>query len=286
MGIKARKPTTPSQRWTKLQDSKELQPKSKKPEKSLTKRLKKKGGRNVHGHITMRHRGGGHKRKYRIIDFKRDKDNVPAAVKSIEYDPNRSANIALLEYEDGLRQYIVAPLGLKVGDMVVSGESVEMKTGNSMPIEKISAGMPIHNIELKPGGGAKICRGAGLEAAIMAHEGNYAHVRLPSGEIRLINKRCRATIGQIGNVQHERKSLGKAGRSRRMGRRPKTRGVAMNPHDHPLGGGEGKSSGGRHPTTPWGQPTKGFRTRKKKKYSDKYIIKRRPSKRKKKKRRD
>jgi len=280
MGIKSRKPTTPTQRFTKLLDFKELEPKNKKPEKSLTVPLKKKGGRNVHGHVTARHRGGGHKRKYRIIDFKRDKSDMPAKIISIEYDPNRSANIALLEYKDGERRYIVCPLDLKVEDTVISGDRCEMKTGNSMPLSSISPGIPIHNIELNPGGGAKIARGAGTAATIMAHEGNFAHIKMPSGEIRLIRKQCRATIGQIGNINHERQSLGKAGRSRYKGRRPKVRGVAMNPVDHPLGGGEGKSSGGRHPSTPWGKPTKGFKTRRKKKYSDKYIMKRRPSKKK------
>ncbi len=280
MGIKSRKPTTPTQRWTKLEDSNELEPKSKKPEKSLTQPIKKKGGRNNRGHVTARHRGGGHKRKYRIIDFKRDKSDMPAEIISIEYDPNRSANIALLEYKDGEKKYIICPLGLKVEDTVISGDRCEMKTGNSMPLSSISPGTPIHNIELNPGGGAKIARGAGTAATIMAHEGNFAHIRMPSGEIRLIRKQCRATIGQIGNINHERQSLGKAGRSRYKGRRPKVRGVAMNPVDHPLGGGEGKSSGGRHPSTPWGKPTKGFKTRRKKKYSDKYIMKRRPSKKK------
>lgn len=280
MGIRARKPTTSTQRFTKLSDFKELDPISNKPEKSLTRALNKSGGRNVHGHVTSRHRGGGHKRKYRIIDFKRYKDNIKAKVISIEYDPNRSANIALLEYSDGERRYILCPLGLKVNDEVISGNKVEVKVGNSMPLSDIPPGMEIHNIELIKGEGARIARGAGVRATIMAIEGKFAHIKLPSGEVRLVNKECRATIGQVGNIEHERKSLGKAGRSRWMGRRPKVRGVAMNPHDHPMGGGEGKSSGGRHPTTPWGKPTKGFRTREKGKYSNKYIIKRRPSKRK------
>lgn len=283
MAIKVRRPTTSTQRWTKLTDSRIFEPRGKKPEKSLTKPLKKKGGRNVHGHITVRHRGGGHKRQYRIIDFKRDKDDILAKVISIEYDPNRSSHIALIEYEDGERRYIIAPLGLKIGDTVISGQKPEIKTGNSMPIGNIPAGIPIHNIELIPKRGAKLCRGAGTQATIMAHEGDYAHVRLPSGEVRLISKECRATIGQIGNIDHERESIGKAGRSRWKGRRPRTRGVAMNPIDHPLGGGEGKSSGGRHPATPWGKPTKGLKTRKKNKYSDKYIIRRRPSKKRRKK---
>jgi large subunit ribosomal protein L2 len=280
MGIKARKPTTPSQRQAKLEDFKELSPKNKKPEKSLTSPLKKRAGRNAKGRLTMKNRGGGHKRKYRIIDFKRDKENIKAEVVSIEYDPNRSSHIALLKYEDGERRYIIAPAELNIGDKVISGKNVEIKTGNALPVGNISTGIPIHNIELKPGRGAKICRGAGTSAAIMAHEGDFAHVRLPSGEIRLIGKDCKATIGQIGNINHERQSLGKAGRNRWKGRRPRTRAVAKNPVDHPLGGGEGKSSGGRHPCTPSGKPTKGLKTRRKKKYSDKYIIKKRPSKKK------
>lgn len=280
MGIKAKKPTTSAQRFTKLSDFKEIEPKNKKPEKSLMAPLKKSGGRNVHGHVTSRHRGGGHKRNYRIIDFKRDKDNMAAKVVSVEYDPNRSSNIALLEYSDGEKRYIICPSGLKVKDEVISGQKVEIETGNTLPLSEIPSGMPIHNIELIPSKGAKLVRGAGAAATVMALEGKFAHVKLPSGEIRLIKKECRATIGQVGNIDHEREVLGKAGRSRWKNIRPWTRGVAMNPHDHPLGGGEGKSSGGRHPTTPWGKPTKGFRTRKKGKYSDKYLIKRKPVKRK------
>jgi large subunit ribosomal protein L2 len=280
MGIKSRKPTTASQRWTKLADFKELDPRSSKPHKSLTVALKKSGGRNTHGHVTVRHRGGGHKRKYRIIDFKRNKDNLKAKVISIEYDPNRSANIALLDYEDGEKRYIIAPIGLKVGDILSSGEKVEIKTGNSMPLKNIPPGIPVHNIELSPGKGAKIARGAGSAATVMALEGKFAHVKMPSGEIRLINKECRATVGQVGNIEHERESLGKAGRSRWIGKRSSTRGVAMNPIDHPMGGGEGKSSGGRHPSTPWGKATKGLKTRKKNKYSNKFIVRRRSSKKK------
>ena len=278
MGIKTRKPRTPSQRWTKLLDFKELEPRNKKPEKSLTVALKKSGGRNSHGHVTSRHRGGGHKRKYRLIDFKRDKDGVMAKVISVEYDPNRSANIALLLYPDGEKRYIISPLDLKVGEEITSGENAEIKTGNSLPLFKIPPGMAVHNIELAPGRGGRLVRGAGGTATIMALEGKYAHIKLPSGEIRLIKKECRATIGQVGNIGHERQSIGKAGRSRWMGKRSSVRGVAMNPHDHPMGGGEGKSSGGRHPTTPWGKATKGLITRKKKKYSNKYIVKKRPSK--------
>lgn len=278
MGIKLRKPTTASQRWTKLTDFKELDPISKKPHKSLTAALKKSGGRNVHGHVTTRHRGGGHKRKYRIIDFKRDKDTFKAKVISIEYDPNRSANIALLDYEDGEKRYIISPSGLKVNDIIVSGDKVEIKTGNCMTLKNIPPGISVHNIGLSPNGGAKIARGAGTAAIVMAIDGKLAHIKMPSGEIRLINKECRATIGQVGNIEHERETLGKAGRSRWMGRRSSVRGVAMNPVDHPMGGGEGKSSGGRHPTTPWGKATKGLKTRKKKKFSNKLIIRRRPSK--------
>jgi large subunit ribosomal protein L2 len=278
MGIKLRKPTTASQRWTKLTDFKELDPISKKPQKSLTVALRKSGGRNSHGHVTTRHRGGGHKRKYRIIDFKRDKDTLKAKVISIEYDPNRSANIALLDYEDGEKRYIVSPIGLKVGDILTSGEKVEIKTGNCTVLRNMPPGIPIHNIELTPNKGAKIARGAGASATVMAIEGKFAHIKMPSGEIRLINKECRATIGQVGNIEHERESLGKAGRSRWMGKRSKVRGVAMNPIDHPMGGGEGKSSGGRHPSTPWGKATKGLKTRKKKKFSNKMIVRRRPSK--------
>ncbi|MDP8261161.1 MAG: 50S ribosomal protein L2 [Candidatus Kappaea frigidicola] len=278
MGIKLRKPTTSSQRWTKLTDFKELDPISKKPHKALTQPLKKSGGRNVHGRITSRHRGGGHKRKYRIIDFKRNKDVLKATVISIEYDPNRTANIALLDYEDGEKRYIVSPVGLKVNDVIVSGEKVEIKIGNCMALKNIPAGIQVHNIGLNPNEGAKIARGAGTAATVMAVDGKVAHIKMPSGEIRLINKECRATIGQVGNIEHERETLGKAGRRRWMGKRSKVRGVAMNPVDHPMGGGEGKSSGGRHPTTPWGKATKGLKTRKKKKFSNKSIVRRRPSK--------
>ena len=283
MAIKKRKPTTPTQRWTILSDFAEIYPKGKKPEKSLLIPLKKTGGRNSRGRITSRHRGGGHKRKYRIIDFKRNKPDVSAKVLSIEYDPNRSARIALLEYQDGEKRYILAPLALKVGNMVYSGVRAEIKVGNCLPLKNIPSGTPIHNIELVKGKGGEIVRSAGSQAIIMAKEEKFAHVKLPSGEVRLINLGCLATIGQLSNASHEQISLGKAGRTRWMGRRPKVRGVAMNPVDHPLGGGEGKSSGGRHPSSPWGQPAKGFKTRKKNKFSDKFIIKRRVRKRKKKK---
>lgn len=282
MGIKRRKPTTPSQRWAVLSDFSEIYPKKKKAEKSLCETLKKSGGRNLTGRVTSRHRGGGHKRKYRIIDFRRNKPDMPAKVVSIEYDPNRSARIALLQYEDGEKRYIIAPLELNVGEIVSNGQKVEIKTGNTMPIRNIPPGIPIHNIELVKGKGGQIARSAGSQAIIMAKEDKYAHVKLPSGEVRLIALDCCATVGQVGNVTHEQISIGKAGRSRWLGRRPKVRGVAMNPVDHPMGGGEGKSSGGRHPCSPWGMPSKGFKTRKKKKLSNKFIVKRREIKHKKK----
>ncbi|MDF1576942.1 MAG: 50S ribosomal protein L2 [Desulfurivibrionaceae bacterium] len=241
------------------------------PEKSLVKSLKKSGGRNNNGRITSRHIGGGHKRKYRTIDFRRDKIDVPARVASIEYDPNRSANIALLNYLDGEKRYIICPVGIKVGDTVVSGEKVDIKPGNCMPMGNMPLGSIIHNIEMRIDKGGQLVRSAGVAAQLMAKEGDYVSIKLPSGEVRKFNRRCRASIGQIGNIEHERKKLGKAGRSRWLGRRPSVRGVAMNPVDHPMGGGEGKSSGGRHPCTPWGVPTKGYKTRKRKQ-SDKYIV--------------
>ncbi len=273
MSLKKYKPTTPAQRWTAISGFEEITKSS--PEKSLTRPLKKSGGRNAHGRISVRHRGGGHKRRWRIIDFKRDKEGIPAKVISIEYDPNRSSRIALLEYAGGEKTYIISPQGLKVNDEVFSGKDSEIKTGNCLPLRSIPAGTLIHNLELVKGKGAQLARSAGQTAQIMSKEGKFAHIRLPSGEVRLINLDCRATIGQVGNVEHEGISLGKAGRSRWKGRRPRTRGVAMNPHDHPMGGGEGKASGGRHPSTPWGKPTKGYKTRKKRKTSDKYILKRR-----------
>ena len=236
--------------------------------------LKKSGGRNVNGRITCRRRGGGHKRHYRIIDFKRDKTGIPAKVAAIEYDPNRSARIALLTYVDGEKRYILAPVGLKVGDVLESGSKADIKPGNVLPLRHIPLGTQIHNIEMRPGRGAQIARSAGTYAQLMAKEGRYAQVKLPSGEVRMVLLKCNATIGQIGNVGHENKSLGKAGRKRWLGRRPKVRGVAMNPVDHPMGGGEGRSSGGRHPCSPWGWPTKGFKTRRKRK-SDRLIIKKR-----------
>ncbi|MBM3254424.1 MAG: 50S ribosomal protein L2 [Candidatus Omnitrophica bacterium] len=273
MGIKEYKPITPSRRWITGFTFEEIS--AKEPYKPLTAPLKKSGGRNVHGHITIRHRGGGHKRRYRIIDFKRDKDNVAAKVISIEYDPNRSSRIALLEYADGQKRYILWPLDLKVGDEIVSGENVEAKIGNAMPLRNIPLGTFVHNVELRKGKGAEVVRSAGTYAQIMAKEENFAHLKLPSGEIRKVSLDCRATIGQLGNVEHSSISLGKAGRSRWLGIRPTVRGVAMNPHDHPLGGGEGKAAGGRHPCSPWGKITKGLKTRKKNKPSEKFILKHR-----------
>ncbi|GAB6096628.1 50S ribosomal protein L2 [Desulfatiferula olefinivorans] len=244
------------------------------PEKSLLKPLKKKGGRNAAGRITCRHKGGGHKRHYRVIDFKRDKVDIPAKVAAIEYDPNRSARIALLNYADGEKRYILAPINLNVGDVVTSGASADIKPGNTLPLENIPLGTQIHNIELKMGKGGQIVRGAGTFAQLMAKEKSYAMVRLPSGEVRMVLMKCCATIGRLGNTEHNSVSKGKAGRSRWLGIRPSVRGVAMNPVDHPMGGGEGRSSGGRHPCSPWGKPTKGYRTRKNK-TTNKYIVKRR-----------
>jgi len=245
------------------------------PEKSLLKPNPKKSGRNNTGSVMVRRRGGGHKRHYRIIDFKRDKIGIPAKVSSIEYDPNRSARIALLFYVDGEKRYILAPEGLRVGDTLMAGPEAEIRVGNVLPMNKIPLGTEIHNIELKPGRGGQIVRSAGASAQLMAREGSYATIKLPSGEVRMVRQACMATIGQVGNADHSNVTLGKAGRSRWLGRRPKVRGVVMNPVDHPMGGGEGKSSGGRHPTTPWGKPTKGYKTRKKRKKSNALIVKRR-----------
>jgi large subunit ribosomal protein L2 len=246
-----------------------------KPERSLSSGLKKSGGRNNLGRLTSAHRGGGHKRRYRIIDFKRNKWGVPARVATIEYDPNRSARIALLHYFDGEKRYILAPVGLKVGDQVQTAERAEIEPGNVLPLRTIPLGTVLHNIELKPGKGGQMCRAAGSSARLMAREGKYAQLKLPSGETRQVLVTCLATVGQVGNVEHENISIGKAGRSRWLGRRPNVRGVAMNPVDHPHGGGEGRSSGGRHPVTPWGVPTKGYKTRSKKNPSNKFIVKRR-----------
>lgn len=273
MAIKKFKPTTPSRRFMTVSTFDEVTTTT--PERSLLVSKNKSGGRNANGRITVRHIGGGNRVKYRIIDFKRDKDGIPAKVATIEYDPNRSANIALLNYADGEKRYIIAPLGITVGDVVVSGPDADIKAGNCLPIENIPVGTVIHNIELNPGRGAQLCRAAGNEAQLMAKEGKYATVRLPSGEMRYIPARCKATIGQIGNVDHEIVSLGKAGRKRHMGVRPTVRGVVMNPCDHPHGGGEGKSPVGMpSPVTPWGKPALGYKTRKKKNVNDKYIIKR------------
>ena len=272
MGLKAYKPTSPGRRFQTTLDFNEIS--RKEPERSLLLPLKKTGGRNVYGRITSRYIGGGHKRLYRIIDFKREKFDIPAKVASIEYDPNRSANIALLHYLDGEKRYILAPMELRVGDTLLSGERVDIKPGNSLPLKNIPLGTLIHNIEMKPGKGAQLIRSAGSSGQLMAKEGKYAHIKMPSGEVRLIQVNCYATVGQVGNLDHENISVGKAGRTRWLGRNPRVRGVAMNPVDHPLGGGEGKTSGGRHPVTPWGVPTKGYKTRKNK-ATDKYIIKRR-----------
>ena len=272
MPLKSFKPTTPGIRFKTVSTFEEIT--KTKPEKSLIVPLKSTGGRNNYGRITAFHRGGGHKRFYRIIDFKRDKLNIPAAVAAIEYDPNRSAYIALLHYSDGEKRYILAPLGLNVGDKIMAGEDVEIKPGNAMPLGKVPLGAFIHNIELKRRKGAQLARSAGCAAQLVAKEGEKGHIKLPSGEIRITRLDCYATIGQVGNLEHENISLGKAGRSRWLGIRPHTRGVAKNPVDHPMGGGEGKSSGGRHPCSPWGLKSKGLRTRKKK-LSDKLIVKRR-----------
>ena len=277
MAIRKIKPTTPGQRFMTVSAFEEITCTT--PEKSLLEDLRSSGGRNNHGRITVRHRGGGARRKYRIIDFKRNKDGVPAKVATIEYDPNRSANIALLHYADGEKRYILAPYGLKVGDTILSGENADIKPGNALPISAIPVGTLIHNIELLPGKGGKLVRSAGNAAQLMAKEGSHAQVRLPSGEVRLIPMGARATIGQVGNIDHENVNLGKAGRVRHMGKRPHNRGVVMNPNDHPHGGGEGKSPVGMPgPVTPWGKPTLGRKTRKHRNPTDKFIVKRRGSK--------
>ena len=272
MAIKRYKPTSPARRFMTVSAFTEIT--TTVPEKSLLQSLKKSGGRNSSGKITVRHIGGGNRRKYRIIDVKRNKDNIPAKVASIEYDPNRSANIALLCYADGEKRYIIAPLGLQKGDTVMSGENADIRTGNTLPLEKIPVGTVIHNIEMHPGKGGQIARSAGNSAQLMAKEGKYATLRLPSGEMRYLPIKCRATVGQVGNIEHEIVSLGKAGRKRHMGIKPTVRGVVMNPCDHPHGGGEGKSPIGMpSPVTPWGKPALGYKTRKKNK-SNKFIIKR------------
>ncbi len=273
MAIKKFNPTTPSMRYTTGLDYSDLD--RKRSEKSLTKGKMFNAGRDAQGRISVRRKGGQHKRKYRKIDFKRDKHGIPGKVASIEYDPNRSANIALIVYADGEKRYILAPKGLNRGDVIQSGENAAPQTGNAIPMEKVPLGSQIHNIELKMGRGAQLARSAGAGAVLVAKEGDYVTVKLPSGETRLVFKKCYATIGAVGNEDHMNITLGKAGRSRWLGKRPKVRGVAMNPVDHPHGGGEGKSSGGRHPVSPWGTPTKGYKTRKKHKYSDKFIVKKR-----------
>lgn len=276
MPLKSYKAHTPGQRYKTTMVNDELTKKA--PEKSLLKAGPKSGGRNTNGRITSRHRGGGHKQQYRVVDFKRNKYGVSARVTAIEYDPNRSANIALLVYADGEKRYIISPVGIKVGDQLLSGPEAPVKLGNALPLKNIPSGTQVHNIEMKPGKGAQIARGAGSGAQIMAKEGKYVTIKLPSGEMRMILESCQATIGQVGNKDHINISLGKAGRKRWQGKRPKVRGVAMNPVDHPMGGGEGRTSGGGHPRTPWGKPTKGYKTRKKKNPSNKHIVARRKKK--------
>ena len=276
MAVRKLKPTSAGCRFQMVSSFEEITKTA--PEKSLTEGLRKKSGRNCYGRITSRRRGGGHKKLYRIIDFKRNKVDIPAKVAAVEYDPNRSARIALLHYADGEKRYILAPVGVKVGDVPLPAEKADIKPGNAMHLGRIPTGTVVHNIELQPGRGGQFCRAAGTYAQLVAKEGKYALLRLPSGEIRNVLSACVATIGQVGNIQHENISLGKAGRNRWLGRRPMVRGVAMNPVDHPLGGGEGKSSGGRHPCTPWGKPTKGYKTRKPNKSSSKLIVKRRGEK--------
>ncbi|MCT4605207.1 MAG: 50S ribosomal protein L2 [Marinisporobacter sp.] len=277
MGIKKFNPTSPALRQMTVSTFEEIT--KKEPEKSLLVPLKKQAGRNAHGKITVRHRGGGAKRKYRLIDFKRNKDGIPAKVTAIEYDPNRSANIALLTYADGEKRYIIAPNKLNVGDTIVSGEGADIKVGNALKLKDIPVGTIIHNIEMKPGKGGQLVRAAGNSAQLMAKEDKYAQVRLPSGEVRLVSINCKATIGQVGNLDHENITIGKAGRKRHMGIRPTVRGSVMNPNDHPHGGGEGRAPVGRpSPMTPWGKPAIGYKTRKKNKSSDKFIVKRRNQK--------
>jgi large subunit ribosomal protein L2 len=270
MPVRRFKPTSPGRRSMSVSDFAEVT--KARPEKALTEKLTKKGGRNNMGRITTRHQGGGHKRRYRLIDFKRTKDGVPAKVAAIEYDPNRSARIALLHYADGFKAYILAPAGLRVGSFVQSGTDADIKPGNALPLENIPTGTLVHNVELKPGKGGQMARSAGSGIQLVAKDGDYATLRLPSGEMRRVLLTCRATVGQVGNVEHQNITIGKAGRSRWLGKRPTVRGSAMNPVDHPHGGGEGKSKGGRHPVTPWGVPTLGKRTRGKHKESDKLIV--------------
>ena len=273
MSIRKLKPTSPGRRFQTVSMYVDVTRET--PEKKLTSGLGRKSGRNNAGRVTSRRQGGGNKRRYRTIDFKRNKADIPAKVAAIEYDPNRSARIALLHYVDGEKRYILAPLGIKPGDFVYSGSNVDIKPGNAMQLQSVPVGTTVHNIELVPGKGGQMCRSAGTYAQLVAKEGKYALLRLPSGESRHVLATCRATVGQVGNVHHENIRVGKAGRNRWKSRRPKVRGVAMNPIDHPLGGGEGRSSGGRHPCTPWGMPTKGYKTRPRKKASSKFIVRRR-----------
>jgi large subunit ribosomal protein L2 len=272
MAIKRYKPTTPTLRYRTTSTFEEVT--KSRPERSLVSPLRRKGGRNNSGRITVRHRGGGHKRRYRVIDFKRDKFGIPARVAGIEYDPNRSARIALLTYADGEKRYVLCPVGLAVGDVVTAGPGSDIRAGNALPLKEIPLGTEVHNVELVPGKGGQMARSAGTFVQLVAKEGGHAHLKLPSGEVRLARLECLATVGQVGNVDHENITGGKAGRSRWLGRRPSVRGVAMNPIDHPMGGGEGKSSGGRHPCSPWGWPTKGYKTRRRKD-TTKYILRRR-----------
>lgn len=276
MGIKSYKPTSAGRRYQSVATFEGIT--AKRPTKNLVAPLPKRGGRNDQGRITTRHQGGRHKRRYRLIDFRRDKFGVPAKVASVEYDPNRSARIALLHFVDGEKRYILAPEGLEVGAQVMSGPQAELNVGNALPLRLIPVGSVIHNIELWQGKGGQLCRSAGSSAQLVAKEGDRALIKLPSGEVRKVRVDCMATLGQVGNLEHENVTLGKAGRARWLGIRPSVRGVAMNPHDHPLGGGEGKSSGGRHPCTPWGKPTKGYKTRRKKRRSDREIVTRRKRK--------
>jgi len=271
MPVKSFKPTSAGIRHRTILTFDEIT--SSKPQKALLRPLKKSGGRNNKGRVTARHRGGGHKRFYRVVDFKRDKKGIPAQVATIEYDPNRSARLALLHYADGEKRYMLAPDGLKVGDTVVSSESAEIKVGNALPLSNIPVGLSVHNVEMREGKGGQLARSAGSQIVLAAKEGGMVHLRLPSGEVRLVRESCFATVGQVGNLDHENISLGKAGASRWRGRKPHVRGVAMNPVDHPMGGGEGKSSGGRHPCSPWGQKSKGLKTRKRRKTSTKLIVK-------------
>ena len=273
MGIKNYKPTSSGRRFQSVATFDELT--GKRPVKGLVASLRKRGGRNDQGRMTVRHQGGGHKRRYRLVDFRRDKVGIPAKVASVEYDPNRSARIALLHYADGEKRYILAPGGLEVGAQVMSGPQAEISVGNALPLRVIPLGSVVHNIELSQGKGGQLCRSAGASAQLMAREEDRALLKLPSGEVRKVHVDCKATLGQVGNIEHENVTLGKAGRARWLGIRPSVRGVAMNPHDHPLGGGEGKSAGGRHPCTPWGKPTKGYKTRKKGKWTDREIVTRR-----------